>query len=54
MALNFGRGYADNVPGIAPAPVGRRHFQSSDYDYMERKRQLAPRLPFYNKEEIAR
>jgi len=44
-----------NVPGIPPAPVGRKLLQAADYDYMERKKKkLAHRLPYYTKEEVIR
>jgi hypothetical protein len=43
-----------NVPGIPPAPVGRKLMQAVDYDYIERKKRLAHRLPFFSKDEVTR
>lgn len=54
MPFSGGFGGLTNVPGIPLAPLGKQLLKASDHDYIERKRKLAPRLPFYNAEEIAR
>ena len=43
-----------NVPGIPIAPVGRRLLQAVDIDFLERKKRLAHRLPFYTNDEVNR